>query len=94
MKRLLMAGAVFGLLSGPALAQNASDLSGDAKNTGSILTYGMGYGQQRYSPLKQINKETVKRLVPVWNYSLADTRGQESHPIIHNGVKSGSQPKK
>ena len=86
MKRLLMAAAVFGLLSSPAFAQNASDLSGDAQNTGSILTYGMGYGQQRYSPLKQINKDTVKRLVPVWSYSLADTRGQESHPIIYNGV--------
>jgi len=86
MKRLLTVAAVLGLLGSPAFAQNASDLSGDAKNTGSVLTYGMGYGQQRYSPLKQINKETVKRLVPVWNYSLADTRGQESHPIVHNGV--------
>jgi len=86
MKRLLTVAAVLGLLSGPAFAQNANDLKGDAQSTDSVLTYGMGYGQQRYSPLKQINKDTVKRLVPVWNYSLADTRGQESHPIIQNGV--------
>ena len=94
MKRLLLAAAAFGLAAGqltgaamvPAWSQSAKDLKADAKNTGSILTYGMGYGQQRYSPLKQINKDTVKRLVPVWNYSLSDTRGQESHPIILNGI--------
>jgi alcohol dehydrogenase (cytochrome c) len=26
----------------------------------------MGYHQNRYSPLKQINKTNIKRLVPVW----------------------------
>jgi len=86
MIRLLTVAAMLGVLCGPAYAQNAGDLSGDSKNTNAVLTYGMGYGQQRFSPLKQINKDTVKRLVPVWNYSLADTRGQESHPIIQNGV--------
>ena len=46
----------------------------------------MGHGRQRYSPLDQINTDTVGRLVPVWNYSLADNRGQESQPLVHNGV--------
>ncbi|MCY4190626.1 MAG: PQQ-dependent dehydrogenase, methanol/ethanol family [Rhodospirillaceae bacterium] len=36
--------------------------------------------------MKQIDKSTVQNLVPVWNYSLASNRGQESHPIIHDGV--------
>ena len=30
----------------------------------------MGYHQNRYSPLRQINKSNVKRLVPVWNSRL------------------------
>ena len=53
-----------------ATAQTLDDLKNDGKNTDNILTYGMGYGQNRYSPLKQIDKTTVKRLVPVWNLSL------------------------
>ncbi len=32
----------------------------------------MGYSQQRYSPLTQINRQTVERLVPAWSYSMAD----------------------
>jgi alcohol dehydrogenase (cytochrome c) len=69
-----------------AFAQTSEQLVNDAKTPGDILTYGMGYGQQRFSPLKQINTATVKKLVPVWNYSLNNPQGQESHPIIHDGV--------
>ncbi len=86
MKRLIVAAITLSAAASPAAAQSAKDLENDQKNTNSILTYGMGYGQQRYSPLKQIDKSTVQNLVPVWNYSLASNRGQESHPIIHDGV--------
>jgi alcohol dehydrogenase (cytochrome c) len=51
-----------------------------------VHTLGMGPHLQRHSPLAQINKSTVKRLVPVWNYSLADKRGQESQPLVIDGV--------
>ncbi len=46
----------------------------------------MGYNLQRFSPLTQINKDTAKNLVPVWNYSLADDRSEESQPIVYQGV--------
>src|SRR5262245_62640302 len=46
----------------------------------------MGYSQQRFSPLTQINKQNVKRLVPAWSYSLADNRGQEAQPLLKDGV--------
>ena len=46
----------------------------------------MGYGQQRFSPLNQINRDTVKRLVPAWSYSMADTNGQQSQPLVKDGV--------
>ena len=55
---------------GAASAQTLDDLKNDGRNTDNILTYGMGYHLQRYSPLKQIDKTSVKRLVPVWNLSL------------------------
>ena len=46
----------------------------------------MGYHQQRYSRLKQINRNTVKRLVPVWNLSLDNQWGEQAQPLVHNGV--------
>ena len=72
--------------SGPAAAQSLEELANDAETPGDILTYGMGWGQQRFSPLDQVNVDNVARLVPVWNYSLSDDRGQESHPLVRDGV--------
>ena len=46
----------------------------------------MGYNLQRFSPLKQINRQTVKQLAPVWNYSYDDNRAEESQPLVYNGV--------
>jgi alcohol dehydrogenase (cytochrome c) len=47
-----------------ACAQTAEELLADGKNTENVTTYGMGYDLKRYSPLRQINKSSVKRLVP------------------------------
>ena len=69
-----------------AHAQTREDLLNDGKNTENVLTYGMGYYQQRYSTLNQINKRTVKRLVPVWSASLANEAGEHAQPTIYNGV--------
>ncbi len=69
-----------------AAAQTADELKQDAATTGDVVTLGMGHGQQRYSPLNKINAGNVKRLVPVWNYSLGDNRGQEAQPLIYKGV--------
>ncbi|MEM7524067.1 MAG: PQQ-binding-like beta-propeller repeat protein, partial [Pseudomonadota bacterium] len=73
-------------LSTTAGAQTLEDLKADKSTPGDILTYGMGYDQNRHSALDQINLDTVAGLRPVWTYSLADTRGQESFPIIYNGA--------
>src|SRR3954453_20308312 len=74
------------LLGGAASAQTLDDLKNDGRNTDNILTYGMGYHLHRYSPLKEINKATGKRLVPVWNLSLDNQFGEQAQPIIHDGV--------
>jgi alcohol dehydrogenase (cytochrome c) len=71
---------------GTASAQTFDDLKNDGKNTDNILTYGMGYHQNRHSPLKQIDKANVKRLVPVWNVSLDNQWGEQAQPLVHNGV--------
>lgn len=67
-------------------AQSATELEKGGTDTANVLNYGMGYNQQRYSPLKQIDKETVKSLVPAWSLSLDDNRAQESQPLVYNGV--------
>ncbi len=67
-------------------AQTSEQLVKGATDTGNVLNYGMGYNLQRFSPLTQINKDNAKNLVPVWNYSLADDRAEESQPIVYQGV--------
>src|SRR5262245_17149160 len=78
--------AILLLAGSAASAQTTADLNSDGKNTDNVLTYGMGYHQQRYSRLNQVNKSTVKRLVPVWSLSLDNQWGEQAQPIIHNGV--------
>src|SRR3954453_19658779 len=69
-----------------AHAQTADDLKNDGKTPGDVLTYGMGYAQHRYSPLTQINRQNVKRLVPGWSYSMSDNRGLEAQALVKDGV--------
>ena len=74
------------LIAGQANAQTGTDLAKGATDSGNVLNYGMGYNLQRYSPLTQIDKTTVKQLTPVWNYSFDDNRAEESQPIVYHGV--------
>ena len=74
------------LFAPSAMAQTADELANGAVDTGNVLNYGMGYSLQRFSPLTQINKDTVKRLVPVWNYSFDDNKSEQSQPIVYKGV--------
>ena len=71
---------------GESSAQSDEALRLDASTPTDVLTYGMGYGLQRYSPLDQIDVENVRRLVPVWNTSLSDNRGQENQPLVYEGL--------
>src|SRR6266436_10308117 len=88
MNTLASAACALLLIGSGVSAQTLDDLKkdGNGGSTDNILTYGMGYHQQRYSPLKQINKQTVKRLVPVWNLSLDNNWGEQAQPTVYNGV--------
>jgi alcohol dehydrogenase (cytochrome c) len=80
--------ALLATASAPALAVTDDDLLKDDQTTGDVLTNGMGYKAQRYSPLDQISTATVKRLVPAWTLSFGGEkqRGQESQPIVADGT--------
>ena len=69
-----------------ALAQSADEIKNAEQTPRNVLTYGMSYSQSRFSPLSQINRDTVRRLVPAWSYSLNNNTGEESQPLIYDGV--------
>src|SRR6201987_2243105 len=86
MKRIAMAIGLAFIVSHGASAQTSEQLVKGATDTSNVLNYGMGYNLNRFSTLNQINKDTVKDLVPVWNYSFADDRSEESQPLVYQGV--------
>ena len=86
MKHIAMAIGLATIVSHGAIAQTNEQLAKGATDTSNVLNYGMGYNLNRFSTLNQINKDTVKNLVPVWNYSFADDRSEESQPLVYQGV--------
>jgi alcohol dehydrogenase (cytochrome c) len=86
MNRFAMAAGIIMLASTGVSAQTAEQLVKGATDTSNVLNYGMGYNLQRFSTLNQINKDTIKNLVPVWNYSFNDDRSEESQPLVYQGV--------
>jgi alcohol dehydrogenase (cytochrome c) len=86
MNRLALAACLVALAPLGANAQTADQLVKGATDTSNVLNYGMGYNLQRFSPLTQINKDNAKDLVPLWNYSFADDRSEESQPLVYQGV--------
>ena len=86
MKRVAAAACLAMLAPFGVSAQTADQLSKGATDTSNVLNYGMGYNLQRFSPLTQVNRDNAKDLVPVWNYSFADDRSEESQPLVYQGV--------
>ncbi|AWK89696.1 PQQ-dependent dehydrogenase, methanol/ethanol family (plasmid) [Azospirillum thermophilum] len=89
----LRPGAGVALATGFSAAASAAgptkeDLLNDARSGGDVLTYGMGYQGQRFSPLNRLNADNVSKLVPVWSFSFGGEkqRGQEAQPIVHDGT--------
>ncbi len=51
-----------------------------------VQYYGLEQNLQRFSPLTQINDGNVQTLRPSWVLSLGDNRGQQTQPLIINGI--------
>ncbi len=91
MRRLALASVAASLLllashASHTLAQSQQDLIKGSANTDNVVNYGMGYSQQRYSTLTQINKGNAKRLTPVWSLSLESELGEQAQPMVYDGV--------
>ena len=53
---------------------------------GEWLSYGRTYDEQRFSPLKQINAQTIGKLGVAWWAEFDTDRGQEATPLVADGV--------
>ena len=54
--------------------------------------YGRTYNAHRYSPLKQINKKNVARLIPVWTFQTGVLDGFECTPLVIDGIMYVTTP--
>ena len=59
-------------------------VNADADNA-NWMTYGRDYAEQRYSPLDQVNAETVEGLGLAWYADMDTARGQEATPLVIDG---------
>lgn len=50
------------------------------------MSHGRTYSEQRYSPLDQINRNSVKDLALAWVFDMNSSRGLEASPIVVDGV--------
>jgi alcohol dehydrogenase (cytochrome c) len=85
---LALVSSMAAAIASPAIAAGptVADLVNDAKTAGDVTTYGMGYGQQRFSKLTQINRTNVKKLAPIWSLSLESNQPQSQQPLLIDGV--------
>ena len=86
MKNIWLCAVLLVFCAAPVLTQTLEELVNDGRNTENVTTQSMGYDRKSFSPLKQINKSNVKRLVPIWNSSLMNDQGELAAPTIYNGV--------
>src|SRR6202045_4941013 len=86
MRKARLLATVLALSPTFASGQTTEELNNDGKNTDNVLTQSMGLDRKSYSPLAQINKANVKRLVPVWSTSLMNDLGELAAPVVYDGV--------
>ena len=72
--------------SGPVGAVTEDHLLAAADNNSNWLMYGRTYDAHRYSPLKQINKNNVRRLISQWTFQTGVLDGFECTPLVLDGI--------
>ena len=81
LKRTMFCTVICTLLHGQAKYEDL--LKGSAENW---LTYAGDYASVRHSPLKQITRDNVSRLVPKWIYHVEGARRLETVPLVYQDV--------
>jgi len=88
LKNGLIASVILLLLApgGRAAPVGDAELRSSDKDAGNWLMYGRTYDDHRFSPLKQINEQSIPKLGLAWNREMGTTRGLEATPLVKDGV--------
>src|SRR5260221_10263562 len=84
--------SLFGLLAaiasacGPARTPDDTALRAADHDSANWVTYGRTYSEQRFSPLRQVDEQSVSRLGLAWTVDLATLHGLEATPLVKDGV--------
>ncbi len=82
---LLLSPLSFSVRDQPGAIDDARLRSSD-RDAANWLMYGRTYDDHRFSPLKQINEQTISKVGLVWSRELGSTRGLEATPLVQDGV--------
>src|SRR5579864_9031350 len=82
---LLLASLVLASCSRPKTIDDAALRAADQDAT-NWLMYGRTYDDHRYSPLNQIDEQSVAKLGLAWSREMGTTRGLEATPLVKDGV--------
>jgi len=74
------------LAAGGAATVNGARVAAADSEPQNWLVHGRTYGEQRYSPLRQINAGNVEQLGLAWSYATGTTRGLQATPIVVDGT--------
>jgi len=73
-------------LRAPKINVRAERLLASDRDPDNWLMYGHDYASLRFSPLKEINKDNARSLVPVWSFQTGVPDGLEATPLFVDGV--------
>jgi quinohemoprotein ethanol dehydrogenase len=90
-KNRLLACAVFPVLlllgsSGRTAPLDDTKLRNTDQDTGNWLMYGRTYQDHRFSPLNQVNEQSIGKLGLAWSHEFGTTRGLEATPLVEDGT--------
>src|SRR5690606_30737943 len=69
----------------PANVDHARMIAADSE-PGQWMGPGRTYGEDRYSPLKQINDANVQNISLAWYADISTNRGVEASPLMIDGI--------
>ena len=91
LKYRLIACAIFPALlllasSGRTAPLDDATLRNTDRDASNWLMYGRTYDDHRFSPLAQINEQSIAKLGLAWSHEFGTTRGLEASPLVKDGI--------
>ena len=91
LKRVVTAALIVPMLlliasCGRTTSPKDSTASRSDQDAGNWLMYGRTYDDHRFSPLTQINEQTIGKLGLAWSHEFGTTRGLEATPLVEDGI--------